>query len=41
MRPIDPEDPKWDTIQSIEQDAWHQDKADRLADMDAKDEARK
>lgn len=36
-----PEDPGWDTYQSITQDAWHQDQADRMADLDAKDEAKR
>ena len=36
-----PDDPKWDTYQSIAQDAWHQEQADRIADMNAKDEARR
>lgn len=35
------DDPQWDTIQSIAQDGWHQDQADRMADLDAKDEARR
>jgi hypothetical protein len=37
----DPEDPANDTLQSIAQDAWHQDEHDRLLDMDKKDEARR
>lgn len=37
----DPEDPVNDTLQSIAQDAWHQDEYDRLRDMDKKDEARR
>lgn len=38
---LTPDDPQWDTIQSIAQDAWHQDQADRMADLDAKDEAKR
>lgn len=38
---LTPDDPKWDTIQSIAQDAWHQDQADRMTDLDAQDEARR
>jgi hypothetical protein len=41
MSRVTPNDPRWDTIQSIAQDAWHQDRADELADMDAKDEAKR
>ena len=41
MTAITPDDPQWDTIQSIAQDAWHQDQADRMADLDGKDEAKR
>jgi hypothetical protein len=41
MSRINPENPGWDTYQSIAQDARHQDKADRMADLDAKDEAKR
>ena len=41
MSQVNPDDPQWDTIQSIAQDAWHQDQADRMADLDAKDEAKR